>query len=123
MRNKEYGHFALRVVLGSLFLFTGIGKLLNPDGPIGMLTGLGFPLPVFFAWILLLSEIVFGASVLVGWKTTYTVWPLIIVLLVATFTVTIPGNNTVNVLFHLLGIVALWNIYLEGPGALSISKK
>ncbi len=119
---KEYGPTLLRIVLAALFLYTGIGKLMNPAGPTGMLGGLGFPAPVFFAWILLLSEILFGIAVLLGWQLKYTVWPLVIILVVATIFVALPMGNWVNTLFHLLGIAALVSLFLTGPGAASIQK-
>ncbi len=122
----EYGHTLLRLALGVMFLLAGINKLMNPDGPIGMLTGLGFPAPAFFAWLLLLSEIIFGAAVLIGWKTKYTVWPLVIILAIATFTVVIPNigkGGPINLMFHLLGIASLISIALTGPGKIAISKE
>ncbi|OIO80690.1 hypothetical protein AUJ84_02850 [Candidatus Pacearchaeota archaeon CG1_02_32_132] len=125
--NKGHGLAILRVVAGLLFLLPGIMKLMDPAGITGMLTGLGFPAPSFLAWILLLSEIIFGASLIVGWKTKYTTWPLVIVLLVATLTIALPGAlenpmGWVNVLFHLVGIGALISIFLDGPGAWAVSK-
>jgi len=125
--NKGYGLAILRIVAGLLFLLPGIMKLMDPAGITGMLIGLGFPAPSFLAWILLLSEIIFGASLIVGWKTKYTTWPLVIVLLVATLTVALPGAlenpmGWVNVLFHLVGIGVLISIFLDGPGAWAVSK-
>src|SRR3989344_1545183 len=90
-KNSKYGPTLLRVFIGVLFIIQGYIKLRNPAGPTGMLTNLGFPAPVFFAWLLLLSELIFGIAVLVGWKVKYTVWPLVIVMLVATWTVVIPN--------------------------------
>ena len=125
--NKGYGQATLRVLTGILFLVPGIMKLMDPAGITGMLTGLGFPAPSFFAWVLLLSEIIFGASLVVGWKTRYIVWPLAIVLVVATVTVALPGAlknpmGWVNVLFHLVGISALMSVFLDGPGTCAINK-
>ena len=47
-KTHNYGLTLLRVVLGLLFIVPGVSKLLNPSGPTGMLTGLGFPAPAFF---------------------------------------------------------------------------
>ena len=122
----EYGHTLLRLALGIMFIIAGFNKFSNPDGPIGMLTGLGFPAPTFFAWLLLLSEIVFGALVLIGWKVKYTVWPLVIVLAVAAFTVVIPNlskSGPIILMFHLLGIAALISLALTCPGKIAVSKE
>ena len=122
---SEYGPTLLRLVLGVMILVMGIKKLLNPEMIIGFLGSLGFPVPIFFGWLLLLSEIVFGAAVLIGWKVRYTVWPLLVVLVVATVLVILPasGQDQLNLLFHILAIAALISLSLTGPGALSVSKE
>lgn len=125
--DKRHGQAILRILTGMLFLPAGLMKLMDPAGITAMLTGLGFPAPSFLAWVLLLSEIIFGASVILGWKTKYTVWPLVVVLVVATLTVALPGAlenpaGWINVLFHLLGIGALISVFLDGPGAWAVSK-
>ena len=120
----SYGPLLLRLVLGALFLVTGITKLLNPAIPTGMLTNIGFPAPGAFAWILLLSEILFGLAVLLGYNIKLVVWPLVLVLVVATGLVYLPGfsKNIVTILFHLLGIAALASLSLTGSGAFSVTK-
>jgi len=93
-----------RILLGLLVLIPGIIKLFvsTPNGVIGMLTNLGFPIPVFFAWLLIFSEIIFGALVLFNWKLEYTVIPPVIILLVATFTAAL-GNYS-SMLLHLVAV-------------------
>ena len=125
---KDYAPTIIRVLAGLLMLLPGLSKLMNPSKIIGMLGSLGFPAAGAFGWILIFSEVVFGAAVLVGWKVRYTVWPLVVILAVATLTVHIPsiGENPmalINILFHLLGMGALISVYLSGPGALAIDKE
>ena len=114
----EYGPTLLRVFLGLLMLIPGIGKLMDPAGPIGMLTNLGFIMPVVSAWVLLLSEIVFGICIILGFKVRYTIWPLVVILTVATIFIVVPNmnGNYVNLLFHLQAIAGMITIYLIGPG-------
>jgi putative oxidoreductase len=121
---SKYGPLLLRIAIGAIFLYTGIGKLLNPAGPTGMLQGLGFPAPAFFAWVLLLSEIIFGLSVLLGWKVRYTVWPLVLIMVIAIFAVVLPNanGNYLNALFHLLVIAGSISLFLTGPGAAAVDK-
>ena len=125
--NKLFGQTLLRLLVGLLFLVTGIKKLMSPDGPTKMLTNLGFPVPVVFAWILLLSEIIFGLMIFIGFKVRYAAWPLMIVLIVAEIMVVIPnpqgGILSTTSLFHLVSIAALVDIALAGPGKLAASKK
>jgi putative oxidoreductase len=78
-KRMDIGLLLLRLSLGLLFIFSGFNKLMNPDQTTLLLEDLGFPLPVFFAWILLLSEIIFGLCVLAGYRVNFTVWPLVAV--------------------------------------------
>ncbi len=84
-------HIAMvnRVLLGLVMLVPGLLKLfvIKPSAVVGMLSGIGFPVATFFAWVLILSEIVFGIAILASWKLKYTVWPPVIIMLVAAFTV------------------------------------
>ena|SRR3989344_8745106 len=124
MEKKGLSLALLRMALGLLFLVQGLGKLMNPAGITGMLSGLGFPIANVFAWILLLSEIIFGLSLVIGYKTKIAVWPLFIVLLVALILVVIPSIEVSNpgsymgLGWHLIGLTGLMNIRAFGPGRL-----
>lgn len=124
MAKAGYGATLLRVTLGLLFIVPGLGKLMGPEMITGMLGDIGFPAPAFFAWVLLLSEILFGLAILLGWKLQYTVWPLVVILAVALLTVHLKtlGDpmGRVNVLFHLAGLAGLISLYLTGPGEYAI---
>ena len=123
--NHMLGHTLLRVVIGLLFVVSGIKKVLAPDMVIGMLGKIGFPIAPFFGWILILSEIIFGALVLVGYKVKYTSWPLAVVLAIAWTLVVLPngGIGSTNSFFHLMGIAGLVTIALTGPGKWALTKK
>ena len=123
----EFGPVVLRAVLGLLFVIPGIAKLFNPANIIGMLGKLGFPAAALFGWVLILLEIGFGAAMLAGWKLKYTVWPLVVILVVATLTVTIPSFGTnpmayINLLFHVVAIGSLVSLYLTGPGQMAVKQ-
>ena len=91
-----------------------------------MLTGINFIAPTFFAWVLLLSELIFGLAVLVGYKVKYTALPLAFVMLVAEVMVVIPnpdqGILSTSSFFHLIAMAGLLTIALEGPGKWAIGK-
>ena len=106
-----------RVLLGLLMLVPGLMKLfvMKPAAVSGFLDSLGFPASMFFAWVLIILEIVSGAMILANWKVEYAVWAPIVILLVALVTTTpwsTPGQiKATNVLFHLVaisGYVMLW---------------
>ena len=120
--NHMLGHTLLRVTIGLLFFVAGIKKFMGPEMVTGMLTNLGFPLPSFFAWILILSEVIFGALIFVGYKVRWTAWPLVIVLAIAWILVVVPGDiSSSNSFFHLIGIAGLITIALTGPGKWALS--
>jgi len=117
---KEYGPFALRIGLGGLFLVAGIMKLMDPSKITGMLGNLGFPGAGFWAWLLILVEIVGGAAVLVGFKLKWVIVPLALVLFVAI--VISPGGmmGSLKDTALLSGLVSLW---LSGPGNWALGKR
>ncbi|MBS3093057.1 DoxX family protein [Candidatus Pacearchaeota archaeon] len=119
---KNYGPTILRLSLATLFLYTGINKLMSPSGITGILQGLGFPAATALGWIVLLSEVIFGLALLTGWKVKYAVWPLIIILTMAILFVAMPSGDWINVLFHIVGIAALISLFLTGPGKLAVDK-
>lgn len=131
MKNEKYSNYAptvLRLVLGILFIVPGFQKLMNPSGIIGMLGNLGIPSPALFGWILLLSEILFGAFILIGLMLNFAVWPLITIMGVALLKVHIPNwlaaepMALISVMLHFLAISALLSIYFSGHGALAVKK-
>ncbi len=119
---KKYAPFALRLGIGGLFLTTGMLKLVDPSAITGMLSNFGFPGASFWAWLLILTELVCGAAVLVGFKLKWVTVPLALVLVVASVLVAAGGNVLVALSNMALfaGVVSLW---LSGPGALALSKR
>ncbi len=76
-----------RVLLGLVMLVPGLLKLfvMKPSAITGMLSGISLFAwaPGFWAWVLILSEIVFGIAILASWKLEYSVWPPVVIMLVA----------------------------------------
>lgn len=93
-----------RVLLGLLMLIPGLLKLFvtGPDAVTGMLTGIGFPAAAVFAWLLIIAEIVTGAMILANWQMKFAIWPPIVILVVALFTV--HWGEWPSVLLHLVAI-------------------
>lgn len=75
---------ALRLVVGVIFLAHGWQKVgMGVDGVAGFLGSLGFPLPVFFAILLIIAEVVGGLFLILGLFTHWTSKILAIVSIVA----------------------------------------
>ena len=105
------------ILLGLLMLVPGLMKLfvMGPSAITGMLSGISLFAwaPAFWAWILILSEIIFGVLILAKYKLKHTTIPPMIILAVATLFVTINWNSLgetqwTTVLFHLIAITGYW---------------
>src|SRR3989338_2310106 len=78
--------FALRLVLGAIFIAHGKGKLFGGvSGFAGMLKGQGFPLPTVFAWIAACTEFFGGVLLVLGFLLNPASALLIVFMLVATY--------------------------------------
>ncbi|MGL5831009.1 MAG: DoxX family protein [Candidatus Altimarinota bacterium] len=104
----------LRIVVGVMFLVKGIAKLQAINGVVGMLTGLGFPAPETFAWILALLETVGGALLIVGALTHLVTLALFANMVVAFILVHLPMEG--------LGPMATgsWFVLLIGASLLAL---
>ncbi len=103
MFNKNAGNVN-RILLGLLMLVPGLTKLFvnGSDTVIKMLSGnaLFSWSPTFWAWVLILSEIVFGIAILAKWKLQHSVWPPIVIMLVVAFTIS--WGNWSSFIMHLV---------------------
>jgi len=124
---EKYGNVTmtiLRVVIGAIFIAHGYQKFLAPAMAIGMTKGIGFPFPEFFGWALILSELIGGILILVGFLTRFVTPFLIFSMLVALFTVHLskgfitPGGYE----YVLLLIASLLVLQANGAKLLSLDK-
>lgn len=123
---SDYAALPLRLGLGALFLYTGINKAMDVAAVSGMLGSLGFPAPIFWAYLLMLAEIVGGAFLVVGFLTRLASGWLGIVLLTAIFTVHIRNLASYPQVMQMYMIVALLGgliaLMLSGPGKWSLDE-
>lgn len=115
----------------------GYAKLSRgPEAFAGILHALGVPLPNAMAWLTILVELIGGAAVMLGVFVRVVSVPMIVMLLVAMFTVHLPyGFNSIKLLavtdagpqfgppgyeVDLLYIACLVALILAGPGPLAI---
>lgn len=123
---EKWGPFALlvlRVVAGAVFAVHGYLKLSGGvDGFGGMLDGLGVPLPMFFAWVVTLVELLGGIALILGLLTHLSSKLLGIDMLVATLLVHakngLTGPGGAELPLSLLAIVIALMVF--GAGAWSI---
>ncbi len=114
----------LRIAAGVIFILHGYGKLFGGTpgmtGFTGMVAGMGFPLPIVFAYAAALSEFLGGIALLLGLYTN-----IFSVLLGIVMVVAFAGAKKLKLPIGdpdlaLLGITIA--VYLAGPGMYTIKK-
>jgi putative oxidoreductase len=98
------GLFALplRLIVGYGFLEHGYAKLARgPDDFIAILHAIGMPFAFFLGWATIIIEVVGGLLILLGGFVPLASAPMVVVLLVATFTVHLPnGFSSIKLLAY-----------------------
>jgi putative oxidoreductase len=143
LRNKalwgQWVPLPLRLVIGFGFMAHGWAKLSRgPSGFAKLLTLIGAPLPGTTAWVSTFVELLGGLAVFVGAFVEVASVPLIVMMLVAMFTVHLKyGFSSINTIgltesgpmfgppgyeVNLLYIAGLISLILGGAGALSIDR-
>ena len=128
-----------RVLLSFIFIYSGYGKLIDPAGTAGMITGAGLPAATALAYLAGLFELVAGLFVLVGFQTRITAWALALFcvftgLMFHSGTVAVEGwpEGALGWINALNGIMMMKNITLAGayillatfgPGAYSLDAR
>jgi putative oxidoreductase len=129
----------LRLVIGFGFMAHGWAKLSRgPSGFAKLLTQIGAPLPDTTTWVSTIVELLGGLAIFVGAFVEVVSVPLIVMMLVAMFTVHLKyGFSSINTIgltqngpqfgppgyeVNLLYIASLVSLILGGAGALSIDR-
>lgn len=127
----------LRLIIGFGFVEHGYAKLSRgADGFIAILHAMGMPFADLLGWATIVVEIVGGLLILVGAFIPMAAGPMIVVLLVAIFTVHLPnGFSSIKLISYdaagahfgqpgyetnLLYIAGLLALCIGGPGPLSV---
>jgi putative oxidoreductase len=110
----------LRVFAGIIFLHAGIGKIMggaaNFAGMIGFM-----PLPLFFAWLVIITETVGGLFLILGLWTRWVSIPLGIVMAVAAGTMWITAGFGAAYA-PILGFAICKALFVLGNGDCSLEK-
>jgi putative oxidoreductase len=143
LRNKAFSdHWVpvpLRLIIGFGFMAHGWAKLSRgPSSFAKLLAQIGAPLPEATAWVSTIVELLGGLSIFVGAFVEVVSIPLIVMMLVAMFTVHLKyGFSSINTIgltaqgpkfsppgyeINLLYIAGLMSLFLSGAGALSFDR-
>jgi len=135
----RWSSIPLRLIVGYGFMQHGITKLSKgPDAFAAILQAMGVPSPHLMAWLTILIELLGGFAVLVGAFVVVVSVPMVVVLLVAIFTVHLPfGFSSIKLLavtaagptfgppgyeVSLLYIACLAALVMGGPGPFALEE-
>ena len=117
----EYSDVPLRLVLALVFLTTGSGKLFGGiAGVTQMLAGIGFPVPVFWAWLLAIVEFFGAIALLLGLYTRIVSGFMVIILVVAILTVKLAGGWGMGLFVDMTLLGAALSLVLSGATSWSL---
>jgi len=136
---QKWAPLPLRLIIGYGFLAHGWAKLSRgPAGFARLLEQIGAPLPEATAWVSTLTEVLGGLAILAGAFVAVVSVPLIVMMLVAMFTVHLRyGFSAINTIgltaagpqfgppgyeVNLLYVAGLLALILLGAGPLSIDR-
>jgi len=110
---KALAPYLLRIMVGLLFLGPGLMKIKALSGGghpvVGMLGGI-----VALAWILAIVEVLAGGMLVAGYKQSLATIPLAVILIGAII-LTKAWSDPMSLLWHLVGIAALFQVYTACP--------
>jgi putative oxidoreductase len=119
-----WGLLVLRLAVGAVFVMHGGQKIfvIGPRNIAGFLGPMGFPLPMVWAIVLMLTEFLGGVALILGIFTRYAAALLAIVMLVAISVVHLKNGFFLPRGFEytLVLLAANLALILSGPGALAL---
>lgn len=118
----DYGLLALRLAVGTMFVVHGYAKLNGIEATAGMMSNIGLPGPVFWAWLVGVVEFVGGALLILGFYTKLAAKFLVINMVMALLLVhtKLPWSAAELPLVLLGGLLAIMGL---GAGKYRVGKK
>lgn len=119
-----------RVLMALLFAYFGYLKLMNFGGSVGYFTKWEFPMPQVAAVLAVIFELGGGLLLIIGWKTRWVAWGLLVYTVIATAVAhrfwTYEAAQAFNQTSHFFKNVSIIGglLYIAGvgPGRLSVDK-
>ena len=107
-----------RLLMSSLFLWSGIHKLRNPGGTAQYFANAHIPAPDVLVWVAIVIEVIGGLAMLLGFKTRWAAAVLAIFCLVTAFAVHLPAGDAGNMInFYKNLVMAGGFLYVVAYGA------
>ena len=123
---KTYLTPLARLLLASLFVWAGFGKLMNPAGTAQYFASLSVPVPNIAVWVVMIVELVGGLMLLVGFQARWVALALAIFCLITGFAIHLPGGdlpNMINFYKNVSIIGGFLLLYVTGAGKYSLDAR
>lgn len=115
-----------RLLMSSLFIWAGFGKLMNPGGTAQYFASYHLPVPDVLVWIVIIIELIGGLMILVGFQTRWVALVLAIFCLITGFGIHLPAGdlpNMINFYKNLVMAGGFLYVFAYGAGALSVDNR
>jgi len=115
-----------RLLMSSLFIWAGFGKLMNPSGTAQYFASYHLPVPDVLVWIVIIIELIGGLMILVGFQTRWVALVLAIFCLITGFAIHLPAGdlpNMINFYKNLVMAGGFLYVFAYGAGALSVDNR
>jgi putative oxidoreductase len=115
-----------RLLMSSLFVWAGFGKLMNPSGTAQYFASYHLPAPDVLVWIVIIIELIGGLMILVGFQTRWVALVLAIFCLITGFGIHLPAGdlpNMINFYKNLVMAGGFLYVFAYGAGALSVDNR
>ena len=114
-----------RVLMSSIFIWSGIGKLRNSGGTAHYFASLHIPVPDLTVWLVIAVEVLGGLAILLGFKARWAAAVLALYCLATGFGVHLPVGdqpNLINFYKNLVMAGGFLYVIAFGAGAVSLDK-
>jgi len=115
-----------RLLMSSLFIWAGWGKLMNPTGTAQYFASYHLLLPDVLVWIVIIIELIGGLLILVGFQTRWVALVLALFCLVTGFGIHLPTGDAPNMVHFYKNLVMAGGflyVFAYGAGALSVDNR
>lgn len=113
---RDNGAMVGRMLIGLLFVFSGVGMVLNGvDGVVGMIDSRGLPMASLLAWVVIFVKVAAGAALMLGYRTRDAAMALLVFTCVVTLLYHLDLED-INLFKNLAIVGGLLYVYVYGPG-------
>jgi putative oxidoreductase len=128
--NRDVAALVGRILLASLFVWSGIGKITGFAGNAGFIASKGLPMAELLTVAAIVGELGGGLAIIAGWKVRWSALALIAFTIVASIVFhafwAVPPEQAmmqqINFMKNTAIIGGLLVLYAHGPGRLAVER-